>query len=93
MTINIPTSSPTILTTSFEEIDRLILSLSSHRDEWAQTTIPQRLEYLQLSLESTITVAEEWAIAACNAKGIDPQSSLERNGWWGRFRSSAIFGC
>jgi acyl-CoA reductase-like NAD-dependent aldehyde dehydrogenase len=81
MTTNIPTSSPTILTTSFEEIDRAIISLSSHRDKWAKTSIQQRLEYLQLCLESTITVAEEWAIAACNAKGIDPQSSLAGEEW------------
>jgi acyl-CoA reductase-like NAD-dependent aldehyde dehydrogenase len=81
MTTNIPTSSPTILTTNFDEIDRLIVSLSSHRAKWAQTTIPQRLEYLQLCLEFTITVAEDWAIAVCNAKGIDPQSSLAGEEW------------
>jgi acyl-CoA reductase-like NAD-dependent aldehyde dehydrogenase len=81
MTTDIPISSPTILTTSFDEIDRAIVSLHSHRDEWAKTSIQQRVDYLQLCLESTITVAEEWAIAACNAKGIDPQSALAGEEW------------
>jgi Aldehyde dehydrogenase family len=75
------TSSPTILTTNFDEIDRVIVSLNSHRDKWAQTTILQRLDYLQLCLDSTIVVAPKWAIAACNAKGIDPQSSLAGEEW------------
>jgi hypothetical protein len=75
------TSSPKILTTDFDEIDRIIASLNLHRDKWAQTSIIQRLDYLQLCLESTLAVAPEWAIAACQAKGIDPQSSLAGEEW------------
>lgn len=81
MTTAISTSSPTTLTTNFDEIDRAIVSLDSHRDEWAQTTIRQRLDYLQLCLDRTIAVAQEWTIAACQAKGIDPQSPLAGEEW------------
>ncbi len=64
------------LATDFDEIERAITSLHHHRDEWEQTTIPQRLGYLQDCLDRTIAVAETWNCAACEAKGIDPQSSL-----------------
>ncbi|AFY91940.1 aldehyde dehydrogenase family protein [Chamaesiphon minutus] len=63
-------------TTNFDEIDRAISTLYSHRDNWAQTTILQRLAYLQSCLDRTLAVAEDWTMAACQAKGIDPQSSL-----------------
>ena len=80
MTGNIPIS-PTTSTTNFDEIDRAITSLHSHRDKWAQTSIPQRLEYLQICLDRTVAVAEDWAIAACNAKGIEPRSTLAGEEW------------
>jgi acyl-CoA reductase-like NAD-dependent aldehyde dehydrogenase len=78
MTSTIPTS---LSTTNFDEIDRAIASLHSHRDNWAQTTIHQRLEYLQSCLDRTLAVAEDWAIAACQAKGIDSRSTLAGEEW------------
>ncbi len=75
MTSNIP-SSLTPLTTSYEEIDRAIASLHHHRSEWARTNISQRLDYLQTCLDRTVAVAEAWTMAACQAKGIAPTSTL-----------------
>jgi Aldehyde dehydrogenase family len=75
MASNISTP-PIALATDFDEIDRAITSLYSHREQWEQTTIPQRLVYLQDCLDRTIAVAEAWNYAACEAKGIDPQSPL-----------------
>ncbi len=72
MTSTIPTSP----TTDFEEIDRAITILHAQRSIWEKTTIPQRLGYLQECLDRTIAVADDWMIAACQAKGIDPQSPL-----------------
>jgi len=69
-------SIPTPLTTNFDEIDLVIASLHSHRDRWEQTSTSQRLGYLQSCLDRTITIADDWTMAACQAKGIDPQSSL-----------------
>jgi acyl-CoA reductase-like NAD-dependent aldehyde dehydrogenase len=66
----------TPLTTNFDEIDRVIASLHNHRSNWEQTTIPQRLAYLQACLDRTVAVADDWMMAACQAKGIDSQSSL-----------------
>jgi acyl-CoA reductase-like NAD-dependent aldehyde dehydrogenase len=75
MASNISTP-PIALATDFDEIDRAITSLCSHREQWEQTTIPQRLVYLQDCLDRTLIVAEDWTNAACEAKGIDPQSPL-----------------
>jgi acyl-CoA reductase-like NAD-dependent aldehyde dehydrogenase len=75
-------ASPTaLLTTNFDEIDRAIASLHSHRDHWVETSIPQRLAYLQDCLDRTLDVAEAWANAGCEAKGIDPKSTLAGEEW------------
>jgi acyl-CoA reductase-like NAD-dependent aldehyde dehydrogenase len=72
---------PYPLTTNFDEIDRAITSLHEHRSTWEQTSIPQRLAYLQACLDRTLAVAEAWTLAACQAKGIDPASSLAGEEW------------
>ncbi len=69
------------LTTEFAEIDRAIGKLYEHRSAWVQTSIPQRLTYLQDCLDRTLSIAEAWAIAACQAKGVDPQLSLAGEEW------------
>jgi acyl-CoA reductase-like NAD-dependent aldehyde dehydrogenase len=69
------------LTTDFDEIDRAIASLHSHRDLWVQTSISQRLEYLQDCLDRTVAIAEAWANAGCQAKGIGPESTLAGEEW------------
>jgi acyl-CoA reductase-like NAD-dependent aldehyde dehydrogenase len=76
----ITTTTPTT-TTEFAEIDRAISNLHDHRSAWAQTSISQRLVYLQECLDSTLSVAEIWTSMACQAKGIDPQSSLAGEEW------------
>jgi acyl-CoA reductase-like NAD-dependent aldehyde dehydrogenase len=72
---------PYPLTTNFDEIDRAITSLHERRSNWEQTSIPQRLVYLQDCLDRTLAVAEAWTLAACQAKGIDPASSLAGEEW------------
>ena len=80
MTGHLP-ASPTIDTTSCDEIDRAIASLHSHRDRWVDTNIPQRLEYLQACLDRTLVVASAWANAANQAKGIAPAANLAGEEW------------
>ncbi len=73
---------PTALsTTNFDEIDRAITSLHSHRDRWVKTSISQRLDYLQDCLDRTLDIATAWANASCQAKGIDPRSVLAGEEW------------
>jgi acyl-CoA reductase-like NAD-dependent aldehyde dehydrogenase len=68
-------------TTDFTEIDRAITRLHAHRSNWEKTSIPQRLIYLQDCLDRTLEIAEAWTRAACQAKGIDPASSLAGEEW------------
>lgn len=75
------TTIPTPQTTDFDEIDRAITRLHEQRSQWEQTTIPQRLVYLQACLDRTLAVAAAWTLAACQAKGIDPASSLAGEEW------------
>ncbi len=73
---------PTALsTTNFTEIDRAIASLHSHRDRWVETSIAQRLVYLQDCLDRTLDIAAAWATAGCAAKGIAPESTLAGEEW------------
>jgi acyl-CoA reductase-like NAD-dependent aldehyde dehydrogenase len=81
MTGNISAPPTALLATNFDEIDRAIASLHNNRDQWVQTTIPQRLEYLQDCLDRTLNIAEVWATAGCKAKGIDPKSTLAGEEW------------
>ncbi len=60
----------------FNEIDAGISILHQHRSNWEETTIPQRLGYLQECIDRTIGVADVWMRVACQAKGIDPKSPL-----------------
>ncbi len=75
MTIDQATE-PLLPTTDFKSIDLALVSLQGHKLDWAEVSIPQRLEYLQSCLDATLTVAEAWKTAACQAKGIDPESNL-----------------
>jgi acyl-CoA reductase-like NAD-dependent aldehyde dehydrogenase len=78
------TAIPTATTpsaTDFDTIDLAIADLHNHRDKWAKVSIPQRLAYLQDCLDLTTSVAESWANAACQAKGIDPQAVLAGEEW------------
>jgi acyl-CoA reductase-like NAD-dependent aldehyde dehydrogenase len=81
MTGTISAPPTTLLTTDFNEIDRVIASLHSHRDRWVETSICQRLTYLQDCLDRTLNIAPTWATAGCEAKGIDPNSTLAGEEW------------
>ncbi|WP_310414490.1 aldehyde dehydrogenase family protein [Chamaesiphon sp. OTE_8_metabat_110] len=67
--------SPPVIS-DFNEIDAGISILHQHRSNWEETTIPQRLGYLQECIDRTIGVADVWMRVACQAKGIDPKSPL-----------------
>ncbi len=77
-TSNIPASQ---LTTNFDEIDRAIATLHNHRERWVETSIAKRLAYLQDCLDRTLAIAQAWATAGCQAKGIEPRSTLAGEEW------------
>ncbi|MGV0028520.1 aldehyde dehydrogenase family protein [Phormidesmis priestleyi] len=74
-------STLSLLKSSTQEADRAIEKLSDRKQIWITIDIPKRIEYLDRCIESVIAVSEEWANAACIAKGIDPTSQLAGEEW------------
>jgi aldehyde dehydrogenase (NAD(P)+) len=55
--------------------------LSRHKDEWANLPVATKVEHLRTLAANTSKVAERWVRAACNAKGLDIESSLAGEEW------------
>jgi acyl-CoA reductase-like NAD-dependent aldehyde dehydrogenase len=68
------TSPPPTLDTDLE-------LLSSHASEWAGLPIARKRSLLAELHEATAGVAEEWAMLACRAKGLSPDSPLAGEEW------------
>jgi len=62
-------------------INAAIALLQASKHPWAALPIPARLDLLHRCLAGTVAVAEDWAIAACRAKGIDPETPLAGEEW------------
>lgn len=62
-------------------LDRAIAGLAQRKDAWVEVAIPQRIDYLRQCMQGVNEVAAAWAIAACEAKGIDPASPLAGEEW------------
>ncbi len=69
----------TIAPTSFSQADAAISALQPQR--WAALNEVDRIRYLHQSINGILQVADQWSIAACEAKGIDPTSSLAGEEW------------
>jgi hypothetical protein len=74
-------SPPQPSTTDSAALDMALASLQQQKSDWVKVSIPQRLAYLQSCLDRTLLVAEAWTTAACQAKGIDPSSTLAGEEW------------
>jgi acyl-CoA reductase-like NAD-dependent aldehyde dehydrogenase len=68
-------------TTDSAAIDETLASLQHRRSDWVQVSVPDRLVYLQSCLDRTLLVTEAWTTAVCQAKGIDPSSTLAGEEW------------
>ena len=74
-------TTPISVVTDIGTIDRAVTDLHNQRDRWVQVNISQRLAYIQDCLNSTVAIADAWTSATCQAKGIDPQTSLAGEEW------------
>jgi acyl-CoA reductase-like NAD-dependent aldehyde dehydrogenase len=74
-------SPPQPSTTDSAALDMALASLQQQKSDWVKVSIPQRLAYLQSCLDRTLLIAEAWTTAACQAKGIDPSSTLAGEEW------------
>lgn len=73
------THSPTV--SSFEALESAITQLTQQKEIWLNISIAERIDYLRQCMHCVYAVAEAWATAACDAKGIDPASSLAGEEW------------
>lgn len=64
-----------------EELESTIARLTQRKDIWLNVSIAERIGYLQQCVQGVYGVAEAWAMAACEAKGIDPASPLAGEEW------------
>ena len=67
-------TSTSISVTSFERADAIAVQLTSRKDAWVQLGLSERITYLRRCLDRVMAVSEPWAEAACQAKGIEPNS-------------------
>ncbi|MBC8098368.1 MAG: aldehyde dehydrogenase family protein, partial [Armatimonadetes bacterium] len=67
--------------TPFPMIDDAIDQLNQHKATWLKLPIATKLNYLQGVIDRTAANAERWAHAACQAKGLSPQSPLAGEEW------------
>lgn len=63
------------------KLDSLVSALAAHKQTWLTVTPAERARLLQACLDRVPQVAPAWVEAACQAKGIDPQSNLAGEEW------------
>jgi acyl-CoA reductase-like NAD-dependent aldehyde dehydrogenase len=67
--------------TPIAELEQAIARLQTQKQAWVDTAIAARIEYLEQCLAGVVGVADAWAMAACAAKGIDPEAALAGEEW------------
>lgn len=61
---------------SHTQADAAIARLQSRKETWVNVSIPERVDYLKQCMAGVRAVSDRWTKIACEAKGIDPKSSL-----------------
>lgn len=67
--------------TNYEEIDRALADLNSHKHRWARTAISDKLRYLDGIRRHTGDAADEWVQASLEGKRLPPDSPLAGEEW------------
>jgi len=75
MAVQLPVS------TTLSQLDALVQRVKEHAHAFARLTLDDRIHLLEQMREGYGQVAEESVIAACQAKGIDPNSPLAGEEW------------
>lgn len=63
------------------DLDRTLTHLTAHKHNWLQVSIAQRIQYLEQCLVNLDRVADAWANASCQAKGLDPNAAIAGEEW------------
>ena len=67
--------------TARPELDAALGKLRDKADEWARSSIAERIALLRQFLDGYVAVAEESVRAGCKVKGIDFESPLSAEEW------------
>ncbi|MGI0493121.1 aldehyde dehydrogenase family protein [Alkalinema pantanalense CENA528] len=74
-------SSPQPQPTAPDVLDRTLHQLTQHKQDWLNISISQRITYLKQCLATLDRIAESWATASCQAKGLDPNAAIAGEEW------------
>lgn len=80
-TLEIPEVTGTVEDTPVEELDALVARVADSAKAWVDTSVEDRIALLGELRETAHAVAEEWAEAAADGKGIPTSSPLRGEGW------------
>src|SRR5579859_5052252 len=64
-----------------DEMDAAIATLKEHKDEWTHVSVEQRIALVDALLHAFAALAPRWVEAACQAKGISPDSLVVGEEW------------
>ena len=62
-------------------LDRAIETVKAHREQWARTTVVERIALLRRCLDGYVRTADEVVALSCRAKGLDPRSVQSGEEW------------
>jgi hypothetical protein len=67
--------------TSSKQADAIVQRLTDRKNVWLQVSTSDRITYLKRCIDGVTGVADAWADAACQAKGINPEATLAGEEW------------
>ena len=66
-----------------QNLDKSLTILQSSKDRWARLSVSDKIGYIDKTISLTAFHAEEWVMAASEAKGLNPESPLSGEEWLG----------
>ena len=66
-----------------QNLDKSLTILQSSKDRWAGLSVSDKVGYIDKTISLTAFHAEEWVMAASEAKGLNPESPLSGEEWLG----------
>ena len=66
-----------------QKLDNCLTVLQSSKDRWVGLPVSDKIEHIDQIISLTAFYAEEWAMAATKAKGLNPDSPIAGEEWLG----------
>jgi acyl-CoA reductase-like NAD-dependent aldehyde dehydrogenase len=77
------TAAPRSSSTPREQIDAVVARVAARKHDWPKVGTSERARLLEACIDHLLGIAREWVHAACEAKGIDPDSPTAGEEWLG----------